>query len=161
MLPLSAFCQAPLVITVTTDKQDYGLGQIVTFTVQVQLSGGPVAHTPVYFELRDPQNKVRVNGLISTDDTGKYTKQITIGNDFPLGSYTVYVRVTVGSQTSSATAAFQTIPEFTSDMPLMLALAMGVSIMEACRRRKFNRKQSSLSRNMKWSDLIAQAAKVR
>ena len=161
MLPHSASGQASLSITVTTDKQDYGLGQIVMFTVQVQQSGGPVAHAPVYFELRDSQNEVRANGLISTDDTGKYTKQITIGNDFPLGSYTVYVRVTVGSQTQSATAAFQTISEFTSGMALILALAMGASVVEVCRRRNFNRKQRSLSRNIECSHSIAQAANVR
>jgi len=145
MLPISARGQAPLVITVTTDKQDYGLGQVVMFTVQVQQSGGPVAHTPVYFELRDPQNEVRANGLISTDDTGKYTKQITIGNDFPLGAYTIYVRVTVGTQTASATASFQTIPEFASDMVLALTLAIGVGILKVSRRKRLTRKQSSLS----------------
>ena len=161
MLPLSASGQASLSITVTTEKQDYGLGEIVIFTVQVRQSGGPVAHAPVYFELRDPQNEVRANGLISTDDTGKYTKQIMIGNDFPLGSYTIYVRVTVGNQTASDMAVFQTIPEFTSGIVPMLALAMGASIIELRRRRKFTRKQPSLSRNMEWSHLIAQAAKVR
>lgn len=92
MLPILALCQGSLSITVSTDKQEYGLGQIVIFTIQVQQSGAPVAHTSVYYELRDSQNQVRANGLITTDDTGRFTKQITIGNDFPLGSYAVYAR---------------------------------------------------------------------
>jgi hypothetical protein len=142
MLPYSALGQESLSITVSTDKQNYGLGQIVVFTVKVQQAGAPLAHTPVYYELRDSQNQVRANGLITTDDTGRYTKQITIGDNFPLGSYTVYVRVTVGSQTASATTAFQTIPEFPSDVVLLFTLAVGIGILGASRRRKLSGKQA-------------------
>jgi hypothetical protein len=142
MLPVLTMGQGSLSITVTTDKQDYGLGQIVTLTIQVQQSGAPVAHTSVYYELRDSQNQVRANGLITTDDTGRFTKQITIGNDFPLGAYAVYARVTVGDQTASATTAFQTIPEFSSNVVLMIAFVVGTGILGAFGRGTPFRKQS-------------------
>jgi len=142
MLPYSALGQQPLSITVSTDKQNYGLGQIIVFTVEVQQAGAPMAHTPVYYELRDSQNQTRANGLITTDDTGRYTKQITIGDDFPLGSYTVYVRVTVGSQTASATTTFQTIPEFPSDIVLLFTLAVGIGILGTSRKKKLSGKQA-------------------
>jgi hypothetical protein len=141
MLPAPAVSQTSLSITVGTNSQDYGLGQIVLVTVKVELSGAPVAHTPVYYELRDPRNQTIANGLMTTDDTGRYTKQIAIGNDFPLGSYTVYVTVTVGSQTASATASFQTIPEFPSYMVLVFTLGISVGILGAFGRRRPSRKQ--------------------
>jgi hypothetical protein len=141
MLPVPAVSQNPLSISVVTNSQNYGLGQVVLVTVKVELSGAPVAQTPVYYELRDPLNQTITNGLITTDDTGRYTKQIMIGNDFPLGSYTVYVRVTVGSQTASATASFQTIPEFSSYIVLVFTLGISLGILGPFGKRRSSRKQ--------------------
>lgn len=128
LLPVSTLGQEALSITVTTDKQSYDLGQAVLITVRVQQFGAPVANVLVYFELRDPQHQVRASGTMITDSTGKYTRQILIGNELPLGSYTVYVTATVGNQSASAETVLQTIPEFPSTLVLMFALVIAIGI---------------------------------
>lgn len=139
MLLVSALGQEALSITVSTDKQNYDRGQAVLITVKVQQFGAPVASTVVYFELRDPQNQVKASGFMITDSTGKYSKQIMIGDSFPLGSYTVYVSVTVGSQSASATAVFQTIPEFAFSLVLVVAFVVAIGMLSAFGKRELRK----------------------
>lgn len=112
----------------TTDKQTYALGQTILIAVSVQQFGAPVASVVVFFELRGPQNQVITNGFGITDSAGKYMRQITIGNDFSLGSYSVIVKVSANGQDASATSAFQAIPEFSSDLILVQLFALFIAI---------------------------------
>lgn len=140
LLPAPTNGQENLSVTVTTDKQSYALGQTILMIISVRQFGAPVVSVAVFYELLGPQNQVITNGFGITDSTGKYTKQVTVGNDFPLGSYTVYVNVSANGQTTSATSAFQTIPEFTSDPGLVLIQAfvflIAITILTSCRKRK-------------------------
>ena len=138
LVPISTSGQENLSITVTTDKQSYALGQTILIAASVQQFGAPVASVSVFYELRGPQNQVVTNGFGITDSTGKYTRAVTVGNDFPLGSCTVYVSVSANGQTASATSAFQTIPEFTSSLGLVLvqAFVLLIAITAIASRRK-------------------------
>jgi len=139
LLPVATRGQEALSITLTTDKKNYDLGQAVLFTVRVQQSGAPVASVVVFFELRGPHNQVITNGFGITDSTGKYSRQIAIGNDFPLGAYTVYVSVTANGQSASATAVFQAIPEFVSGSMLVqvFAFVLAISLLRLRGKRNF------------------------
>jgi hypothetical protein len=141
LLPVPASGQETLTVAVTTDKQSYALGQTILIAISVQQFGAPVASVVVFYELRGPQNLVITNGFGITDSTGKYMRRIAVGNDFPLGSYTVNVTVSANGQTASATSAFQTIPEFTSDLGLVLvqafAFLIAITVLRSCARRKF------------------------
>jgi hypothetical protein len=135
LLPVSTSGQETLTITVTTDQQSYALGQTILMAISVQQFGSPVASVAVFYELRGPQNQVITNGFGITDSTGKYAKQVTVENDFPLGAYTVYVSVSANGQTASATGAFRTIPEFTSG-PVLLAFLIIITMLISCRKWK-------------------------
>jgi hypothetical protein len=137
LLAVPTFGQDTLSVTVSTDKQDYDLGQAVLITVRVRQFGAPVANAVVYFELRDPQNQVRAKGFEGvTDSSGKLSWQIMIGNDFRLGSYVVYVSVNAGGQSATAQTAFQTIPEFSSILVLVVAVAMTVGMLDVYRAKE-------------------------
>jgi hypothetical protein len=138
LLPVLTSGQETLSVTVTTDKQSYALGQTILIAISVQQFGAPVASVVVFYELRGPQNQVITNGFGITDSTGKYMRQITVGNDFPLGSYTVNVKVSANGQDASATSAFQTIPEFTLG-PLLIQLfsfLITITVLRSYRKRK-------------------------
>jgi hypothetical protein len=141
LLPVPASGQETLSVTVTTDKQTYALGQTILIAITVQQFGGPVASVVVFYEVRGPQNLVITNGFGITDSTGKCTREVTVENSFPLGSYTVSVTVSANGQTASATSAFQTIPEFTSGLGLVLvqafAFLIAITMMRSCAKRKF------------------------
>jgi len=137
LLPVSALAQDTLMITVTTDKQTYDQGQFVLITVEVLKSGTPAAYTTVYYQIRDPAGQPISSGFIITDSTGHYTKQIMIGNDFPLGSNEVYVSVTIGDESASATADFQTVPEFNSSLALLSAFVAAVGMLTAFGKREY------------------------
>jgi hypothetical protein len=139
LLPVSALAQDTLTITVSTDKQTYDQGQFVLITVEVLKSGTPVAYTTVYYQILDPVGKPISSGFMITDSTGHYTKQIMIGNDFPLGLYEAYVSVTVGDESASATAVFQTVPEFSSSLALLSAFVAVVGMSTAFRRKRILR----------------------
>lgn len=130
MLIISAFGQSQtLSVTVNTGKQSYDQGQLISITGIVQDSGSPVPNVVVVFELRDPQKQVRASGFTTTNSSGGYSRQIMIGNDFPNGAYSVYVSVTVGSQSASATTEFQAVPEFSSAWMLVIAFTMAIIIL--------------------------------
>ena len=141
LLPVPAHGQVTLTVTVTTDKQSYSLGQTILIAISVQQSGAPVVSVEVFYELRGPQNQVIANGFGITDSTGKCMRQVTVENDFPLGSYIVYVSVSANGQTAYATSAFQTIPEFTSGLGLVLvqafAFLIAITMLRSCAKRKF------------------------
>jgi hypothetical protein len=139
LLPVSALAQDALIVTVTTDKQTYDQGQFVLITVEVLKSGTPAAYTTVYYQIRDPAGQPISSGFIITDSTGHYTKQIMIGNDFPLGSYEVYVSVTIGDESASATADFQTVPEFNSSLALLSAFVAAVGVLTAFGKKRILR----------------------
>lgn len=138
LLPVSTTGQETLSVTVTTDKQTYALGQTILIAVSVQQFGAPVASVVVFFELRGPQNQVITNGFGITDSTGKYMRQIIIGNDFFLGSYSVIVKVSANGQDATATSAFQTVPEFSSDLILvqLFAFFIAITMLRSCGKRK-------------------------
>jgi hypothetical protein len=138
LLPVSTSGQETLSVTVTTDKQTYALGQTILIAVSVQQFGAPVASVVVFFELRGPQNQVITNGFGITDSTGKYMRQIAIGNDFSLGSYSVIVKVSANGQDASATSAFQAVPEFSSDLILvqLLAFFIAITMLRSYRKRR-------------------------
>jgi hypothetical protein len=140
ILPASALGEETLSIKVSTDKQDYGLGQSVFVTVEVQKSGNPVAGATVYFDLRGPEGRSVLSGFMITDSSGHYTKRIVIGNDLPLGSYAVHVSVTIGDDSASATAVFQTVPEFGSNLALLLAFVAAVWTLTVFRKKGMFRK---------------------
>jgi hypothetical protein len=136
LLPVPMFGQEALSVTVSTDKQDYDVGQVVLITVRVQQFGVPVANAEVYFQLRDPQNQVRANGFRGvTDSSGKLSWQVMVGSNYPLGSYSVYVSVNAGGQSATAQTAFQTIPEFPSILVLVVALAIAFGMLEVYRKK--------------------------
>ena len=136
LLAVPTLGQETLSITVSTDRKDYDLGQVILITVRVQQFGAPVANAVVYFELRDPQNQVRASGFEGvTDSSGKISWQVMIGNDFPLGSYIVYISVNAGGQSATAQIAFQTIPEFPSALVLVFAFAIAIVMLEVYRKR--------------------------
>lgn len=143
LIPLlvPALGQTSLTITVSTDKQNYDLGQLIVITGSVHQSGAPVPNAVVVFELRDPQNQVKASGFMNTDSSGAYSRQLTIGNDFPLGAYTVYVSVTVGSQSASATTKFQAIPEFLSSLVPVIALVITIGILRGNGKQETWRKR--------------------
>jgi hypothetical protein len=136
LLPVSALGQDTLAVTVSTNKQNYDRGQFVLITVEVQKSGTPLKSTTVYYELIDPLGEQISSGFMITDSTGRYTKQVMIGNSSPLGSYTVYVSVTVGDESASATASFQTVPEFNSSVALLVAIVAAVALLTAFRKKE-------------------------
>jgi hypothetical protein len=145
LLPVPTSGQENLSVTVTTDKQSYALGQTILIAISVQQFGAPVASVVVFYELRGPQNLVVANGFGITDSTGKCTREITVENSFPLGSYTVSVTVSANGQTASATSAFQTIPEFTSGLGLMLVQAFAFLIAMIMIRSGAKRKSAEQS----------------
>jgi hypothetical protein len=140
LLLVPARGQSALSVTVTTDKQSYALGQTILIAISVQQFGAPVASVVVFYELRGPQNQAIANGFGITDSTGKCTIPVTVANNIPLGSYTVFVSVSANGQTASASSAFQTVPEFTSSLGLMMAqtfaLLIAIIMLTLCRRRK-------------------------
>jgi hypothetical protein len=137
LLSVPAFGQETLSVTVTTDKLDYDLGQVVLITVRAHQFGAPVANAQVYFELCDPQNQVKASGFVRgvTDSSGKVSWQVMVGSNYPLGSYTVYVSINAGGQTATAQTAFQTIPEFPSILVLVVALAIAFCMLEIYRKK--------------------------
>ena len=142
LLPVSASSQETLSVTVSTDKQSYSFGQTILIAISVQQFGAPVASVTVYYELRGPQNQVIANGFGITDSTGKCMKQVTVESDFPLGSYIVYVSVSANGQTAYATSAFQTIPEFTSSLSLVLVQSFAFLIAVTMLRSRVKRKSA-------------------
>jgi hypothetical protein len=161
LLPVSTSGQETLTITVTTDQQSYSLGQSILMAISVQQFGSPVASVAVFYELRGPQNQVITDGFGITDSTGKYAKQVTVENDFPLGAYTVYVSVSANGQTASATSAFRTIPEFTSGLgPVLLAFLITITMLISCRKWKSTQQSGdklaqslkSDKHNQRWQD---------
>ena len=142
LLPIPASTQETLSVTVTTDKQSYSFGQIILIDISVQQFGAPVASVTVFYELRGPQNQVVANGFGITDSTGKCMKQVTVDNDFPLGSYVVYVSVSANGQTAYATSAFQTIPEFSSSLALVLVQSFAFLIAITMLRSRAKRKSA-------------------
>ena len=120
--------QGPVTLTVTTDKQVYDRGTVLAITGQVQDSGSPVPNVVVVFELRDSQNNVKASGFATTDQAGAFSRTITVGNDFAVGSFTVYVSVTVGDQTASNSVSFQVVPEFPLGPGLVMLVAFAVAL---------------------------------
>ncbi len=136
LLPTLTRGQENLSITVTTDKQTYAFGQIIFISILVQQSGAPAASVVVFYKLVGPQNQLMTDGFGITDSTGKYVKIVTVGNDFPVGTYTAYASVSVNDQTASATSAFQTVPEFASGFLFVQAVAFLIAIALLSRKRK-------------------------
>jgi hypothetical protein len=138
LFPVSTGGQENLSIAVTTDKQTYALGQTILIAVSVQQFGAPVASVTVFYEVQGPQNQVITSGFGITDSTGKYMKQITIGNDLSVGSYTVTARVSANGQNASAISAFQTVPEFASDLILvqLFAFFSAIALLRSSRKRE-------------------------
>jgi len=136
LMPVPMFGQEALSVTVSTDKQDYDLGQVVLVTVRVQQFGLPVANAEVYFQLRDSQNQVKASGFRGvTDSSGKLSWQVIVGNNYPLGSYSVIVSVNAAGQSATAQTAFQTIPEFPSSLVLVVTLAIAFGMLEVYRKK--------------------------
>ncbi len=136
LLPTLTSGQQNLSITVTTDKQTYAVGQAIFISILVQQSGAPAASVVVFYKLVGPQNQLITEGFGITDSTGKYMKMVTVGNDFPVGSYTAFASVSVNDETASATCAFQTVPEFASGLWLVQVVAFFIAITLLSRKRK-------------------------
>jgi hypothetical protein len=152
LLAVPTRAQENLTVTVTTDKQSYSLGQTILIAISVQQFNAPVASVVVHYELHGPQNQVITNGFGITDSTGKYMRQVTVGNDYPLGSYTVDASVSANGQTASASSAFQTIPEFTSSSGLVLVQALAfliaITVLASYPRTNSRRMADGISRSL-------------
>ena len=136
MKPTNAAGQ--LTVTLSTDKQSYEAGQLITINGQVldtNLQG--VALATVSIQVNDPNGKpIHLASIISSID-GSFTDQFTIPASSFNGSYTVFATASkTGYTDSSNQIVYAVVPEFsTSDMAWLVLLPIFLAIL-VTRRRK-------------------------
>ena len=121
-----------LTVTIFTDKQTYGPGELATITGQVldeNMQGVPLASVSI--QANDPSgNPIHVALVISTTDGG-YSDQFTTPTGPVNGVYSVYVTATKpGYGTASGQVVCTIIPEFPeAQLPwIMLLLTLVLSL---------------------------------
>ena len=136
MKPTNAAGQ--LTVTVSTDKQSYEAGQLITITGQVldtSLQG--VALASVSIQVNDPNGKpIHLASIISSMD-GSFTDQFTIPADSFNGSYTVFATASKTGYTDASTQiVLAVVPEFsTSYMAWLIILPIFLAILVARKRK--------------------------
>jgi hypothetical protein len=134
MKPTNAAGQ--LTVTVSTDKQSYDAGQLITITGQVldtNLQG--VALATVSIQVNDANGKpIHLASIISSMD-GSFTDQFTIPADSFNGSYTVFATASkTGYTDASNQIVYTVVPEF-SDMAWLMLLPICLAILVARKRK--------------------------
>lgn len=126
-----------LSVTVFTDYQSYGPGQLVSISGQVldeSLKG--VQFASVSIQANDPNgNPIHVAWVVSSAD-GSYTDQFTAPSNPVNGGYNVYVTASKPGYTDGSSQVACTItPEFpTSDVPWLMLLPTILVVLFARRR---------------------------
>jgi len=121
-------------VTVTTDKQSYGPGELITINGQVLDDFGQgVAFASVSVQVNDPNgNPIHITSILSNID-GTFTDQFTVHAGSVDGGYTVFTTASKpGYMEANNQTAYMVIPEFSiSDIlwltlvPILLATLLG------------------------------------
>ncbi len=139
MKPTNAAGQ--LTLTVSTDKQSYEAGQLMTITGQVldtNLQG--VALATVSIQVNDPNGKpIHLASIISSAD-GSFTDQFAVPVGSSNGSYTVFVTASKAGYTDSSNQiVYAVVPEFSiSDMAWLILLPIFLAILVTRKRKTTN-----------------------
>jgi len=125
-----------LTVAVSTDKQSYETGQLITITGQVldtNLQG--VALATVSIQVNDPNGKtIHIASIISSAD-GSFTDQFTVGSSN--GSYTVFVSASkTGYTDASAQLVYAVVPEFSASYMAWLVILPIFLAFLVTRKRK-------------------------
>jgi len=126
-------------VTVSTDKQSYGPGELVAVNGQVlddSLNGVPFASVSI--QANDPSgNPVHVAQVLSSTD-GSYKDQFRAPPNPTNGGYAVYVTASKpGYADASSQAACVITPEFsTSQVPFLMLLAAILTVLLAKKREQ-------------------------
>jgi len=126
-----------LTVTVTTDKQSYGPGELITINGQVldDFSQG-VAFASVSVQVNDPNgNPIHITSIFSNID-GTFTDQFTVPAGSVDGGYTVFTTASKpGYMEDSNQTAYTVIPEFPiSDMLWLMLIPILLATLLARRR---------------------------
>jgi len=127
-----------LTVTLSTDKQIYEAGQLITITGQVlDTNLQAVALASLSIQVNDPNAKtIHIASIISSVD-GSFTDQFTIPVGSSNGSYTVFATASkTGYTDANSQIVYAVVPEFsTSDMAWLIILPIFLAIL-VTRRRK-------------------------
>ena len=127
-----------LTVTLSTDKQSYEAGQLITITGQVlDANLQAVALASLSVQVNDPDSKtIHIASIISSVD-GSFTDQFTIPVGSSNGSYTVFATASKTGYTDASTQiAYAVVPEFsTSYMAWLVFLPILLAIL-VTRKRK-------------------------
>jgi uncharacterized protein YfaS (alpha-2-macroglobulin family) len=128
---------AQLSVTVFTDKQNYGPGELITVSGQVldeDLQG--VAFTTVSIQVNDPNgNPIHITSVISSMD-GSFTDQFTVPAGSTNGGYTVFATASKSGYTDATNqTAYAVIPEFPVSNILWVVLASLLTAVLLTRRK--------------------------
>jgi hypothetical protein len=136
-----AFAESGLTITVATDKQAYGHGEVIVIMGEVMDAGQPLSNVTVAFELTNLSgSSTFASGFMTTNSAGAYSRNLTVGGFLlhfsPTGAFKVIVSVTLGNETASSSASFQVVPEFPySAEQIVLVASIVVCLVLATWRR--------------------------
>jgi len=95
----------PYKLVVTTDKEGYTLGDVITIKVKVMLGSSPVKGTIVGIELRDPKKNPVLLIIRRTDENGTVQVSIKTNEKWPTGKYVVWVALS-GTKLKATTSFF-------------------------------------------------------
>ena len=137
--PLNAGGQ--LSVTVSTDRQTYGLEETVTITGNVSdgnLQGVPFASVSI--QVVSPSGDPMHIASVITSADGTYTDQFTVPAGSTDGGYVIYVTASKpGYSDASSQTAYTVIPEFPISGSLWLMLLSILFVALFARRKQSNR----------------------
>ncbi len=97
---------APVIITVTSDKTSYIFGDLVNISGFLTYNGAPVAYKLVTVSLLDPVGNVINLRVSETDLNGSYNCVCRTSSDFSVGNYKILASVDVAQVTYTTTNFF-------------------------------------------------------
>ena len=133
-----------LFVTVSTDKQSYGPGELITISGKVlDNSQQGVAFASVSIQVNDPnQNPIHIASTISAAD-GSFTDQFTVPVGSADGGYVAFATASKPGYTDASNqAAYTVIPEFPAQSTLWLISIPLLLVALLMRRRKSGRELS-------------------
>jgi hypothetical protein len=121
-----------LTVTVSTDKQNYGPGELITITGKVfDENLQSVAFASVSIQVNDPNgNPIHITSIVSTTD-GSFEDQFTVPEGSTNGGYTVFATASKPGYTDASNqTAYAVIPEFPiSDMLWLMVLPILLAVL--------------------------------
>lgn len=129
-----------LSVTVSTDKQSYGPGELITIDGMVRdETSQAVAFVTVSIQVNDPSgNPIHITSVLSGVD-GSFSDQFTVPAGSVDGGYTVFTTATKPGYTEASNqTAYTVIPEFPVSNMLGLILPALFATMIVVKRKPVN-----------------------